>query len=83
MSSLTWLKASKTKMKNIPESVTKLNKLEDLILCRNEIDELPQQITEMTGLRVCIQNVHCTFDAGVLLWILYCSNCICLHIIHN
>ena len=50
MTSLTWLKANKTQLKNVPESITKLNKLEDLILSRNEIAELPQEITDMSGI---------------------------------
>ena len=52
MTSLTWLRANKTHLSDVPDSLTKLNKLEDLILSRNEIKELPQEITEMAGLRV-------------------------------
>ena len=52
MTSLTWLRANKTHLSEVPDSLTKLNKLEDLILSRNEIKELPQEITEMAGLRV-------------------------------
>ncbi|XP_063682429.1 protein flightless-1 homolog isoform X2 [Bolinopsis microptera] len=51
MTSLTWLRANKTHLSDVPDSLCKLNKLEDLILSRNEIKELPQEITEMAGLR--------------------------------